>query len=56
MQLLCSNSKRIAIYSAMYGRSQRGTLECPVTDAAEDTGVHNLSNITLAGRESISFV
>ncbi|CAH1798386.1 unnamed protein product [Owenia fusiformis] len=31
MQLWCEKSTRIAVYSAMFGRGEHGTLECPAT-------------------------
>lgn len=30
MRLSCKRGMQIAIYSAMFGRTQQGTLECPV--------------------------
>ena len=33
MHLRCSKSERIAIYSAMFGRSTRGGQDCPVQTA-----------------------
>lgn len=30
MKLSCKRGMQIAVYSAMFGRSQQGTLECPL--------------------------
>ena len=38
MKLSCKQGMQIAVYSAMFGRTQQGTLECPTHHRAPSVG------------------